>query len=292
MIRRVICMTVAVAGAWSTVAAQQSAVFRANADGVSVSVSVRGGAKPISGLTIADFELRDDGVKQTVQALSVETLPIDVTLLLDVSRSVLGPRLERLKSSVVETSQLLGKDDRLRLIAVQHDLRLVFPFQPGGSTPAVSTLTAAGGTALFDGLVAALTRAVEPDRRQLIVAYTDGQDTISILSAESVRELAGFADAVVQIVVPISRAGTRSAEVVPGADTLRDLATHTGGQLFLMDATAPITDGFKQAIEDFRTSYVLRYVPTGVAHGGWHDLDVKVPSGTFDVRARKGYAGG
>jgi len=283
---------VGVLASGALLAARQQNVFHAETEGVSVNVSVRSGNKAVTGLTAADFELRDNGVKQSIATLSVEALPIDVTLLLDVSHSVEGQRLERLKYSVGETAQLLHPEDRLRLIAVQHTLREVFPFQPGGSRPSVESLTAAGGTSLYDGLAAAMMRASTPDRRQLIVAYTDGQDTISVMSIDTVREIAGFADAVVQLVVPTIRApGSSRPEVIPAAGVLSDLATRTGGQLFIMDFAAPISDAFKQAIDDFRTSYVLRYTPTGVTRAGWHELDVKVTSGTYDVRARKGYGG-
>jgi VWFA-related protein len=292
MRRRAAGIVFAIVAAGALLSAQQRNVFRAETDGVSVNVSVREGNRPVAGLKAADFELRDNGVKQSIETLSVETLPIDVTLLLDVSRSVEGQRLERLKYSVGETAQLLRPEDRLRLIAVQHTLREVFAFQPGGSRPPVNSLTAAGGTSLYDGLVAAMMRAAEPDRRQLIIAYTDGQDTISVMSADTVKQVAGFADAVVQLVVPTLRTpGSSRAEVVPAAATLNDLATRTGGQLFLMDYGDRITDGFKRAIDEFRTSYVLRYVPAGVARGGWHEIDVKVTSGSYDVRARRGYGG-
>ena len=292
--RRVLLVVVVIAaivtGARAFARAQHP-VFRSETEGVIVNVSVRGGNQPVNGLTPADFELRDNGVKQAIQAFSIERLPIDVTLLLDVSRSVEGTRLDRLKSSVGETAHLLRPEDRLQLIAVQHWLHLIFPFQPGGSQPPVDALTAAGGTALFDGIAAALMVPVEADRRRLVIAYTDGQDTISALSLASLRDVAGFSDSVLQVVVPTIRIGANRPTQTPGAPGLSDLASRTGGQLFLMNVTEQITDAFKQAIEDFRTSYVLRYVPVGVAHGGWHDLDVKVVSGKYEVRARKGYGG-
>jgi VWFA-related protein len=274
-------------------AQDQQPVFRGGTDLVSVPVSVRTVEKAVAGLKASDFELKDNGVVQAIESFAVETLPIDVTLLLDLSRSVDGQRLDRLKYSVGETALLLDADDRHRLIAVQHELHEVFPFQPGGSKPNVESLKAFGGTALYDGLAAAMMRAAEPGRRQLIVAYTDGQDTISILPIDTVREVAAFADAVVQIVVPTIR-GPRSTSMasVPGAALLSDLATRTGGQLFWMDIAAPIGDAFKNAIDDFRTSYVLRYTPKGVTRAGWHDLSVRVTSGTYEVRARKGYSGG
>ena len=274
-------------------AQDQRAVFRGATDIVSVSVSVRTVEKAVAGLKASDFELKDNGVVQSIESFSIETLPIDVTLLLDLSGSVAGPRLDRLKHGVVETAGLLHPDDRLRLIGMQSELHQVFPFQAGGSTPNVESLSASGGTSLYDGLAAVMMRAVEPERRQLIVAYTDGQDTISILPIETVREMAGLADAVVQIVVPTIR-GPRSSgmETVPGASLLNDLASRTGGQLFWMDLAGPIGEAFKQAIDDFRTSYVLRYTPQGVKRPGWHELSVRVTTGNYEVRARKGYSGG
>jgi hypothetical protein len=92
-------------------------------------------------------------------------------------------------------------------------------------------------------------------------------------------------------VVPTLRGGASRSDSASGPPAVGRIATRTGGQLFLMNNAGRITDTFKQAIDDFRTSYVLKYFPAGVAHGGWHELDVKVASGKYDVRARKGYGG-
>lgn len=269
----------------------QDPVFRASVDGVLVNVSVRQANQPVTGLTADDFELTDNGVPQEIVSMSFETLPIDVTLLLDASSSVQGRRLMRLKNSVVETASILDAEDRLRLIEVQFELHQIFPFQPGGAPPPVDELAAGGGTALLDGLAAAMMRAADPDRRQLIVAYTDGNDTTSILDVAGVREIADNADAVLHIVVPTS-GGRNARNDVPAADALEDIARRTGGQLFLVDIDAPITDAFRQAIDEFRRSYVLRYRPTGVEMGGWHEIQVRVTGGEgYEVRARRGYGG-
>lgn len=279
------------APAVATSTASGRPMFRSSVTGVSVSVSVLQNNVPVTGLTAADFELLDNGVPQKISALSVETQPIDVTLLLDLSGSVEGGRLERLKLGVVETSRLLNPADRLRLIAVQHQLRQVFGFQSAGATPNLAGLSARGGTALVDGLSAAMMRPADPDRRQLIVAYTDGMDTLSILSPAVARDVAGFADALVHVVVPITGNQKSGAPSAFGAPFLSDLARRTGGQLFWVDTGAPIAAAFKRAIDDFRTSYVLRYLPAGVRNEGWHDIAVRVKSGTYDIKARKGYSG-
>jgi len=278
-------------GVAAPLARQQEAVFRASVSGVSVSVSVKEGNVPVTGLTEDDFVLTDNGVRQTIASLSVETLPIDVTLMLDASRSVEGARLERMKAAVLDTADLIAPEDRLRLIAIQHQLNQVFPFQPGGQRPPVEALYAEGGTALFDALAAAMMRASEIDRRQLIVAYTDGQDTISVLDQDVVYGIAGNTDAVVHLVVPVRETGRNARSEVPNAGVLEALAGRTGGQMFLVDAAASITDGFRQAIDEFRRSYVLRYLPTGVEEAGWHDIEVTVPSGQYELRWRRGYGG-
>lgn len=261
-------------------------VFRANVDGVSVSVSVRSAGKPVPNLTAADFELTDNGVAQQIAAVSVEALPIDVTLLLDASGSVEGRRLERLKQAVGETAQLVRAEDQLRLIAMQHALLQIFPFQAGGISPPLNNLTARGGTSLLDGLSAALMRAAEPDRRQLIVVYTDGRDTISVLPATAVREIAGIADAVVHFVVPTTGRAREATTV-----TLFELASRTGGQVFQVAQNSPIAEAFARALSEFRTSYVLRFTPTGVSRGGWHEIGVRVKTGDYEIRARRGYEG-
>ena len=271
--------------------ASERPMFRSSVTGVSVSVSVLQNNVPVSGLTAADFDLLDNGVVQKISAISVETQPIDVTLLLDLSGSVEGARLERLKLGVVETSRLLNPADRLRLIAVQHQLRQIFGFQSAGTTPNLTGLSARGGTALVDGLTAGMMRPADPDRRQLIVAYTDGVDTLSILSPSVARDVAGFADALVHVVVPVAGNQKSGASTAFAASFLSDLARRTGGQLFWVDLGAPIATTFKRAIDDFRTSYVLRYLPTGVKNEGWHDLTVTVKSGAYEIKARKGYSG-
>lgn len=66
----------------------------------------------------------------------------------------------------------------------------------------------------------------------------------------------------------------------------------TGGQMFPIDAKEPLSDAFIAAIRAFRTSYVLRYSPSGVDKSGWHAVAVSITRpGRYNIRARKGYGG-
>ena len=163
----------------ATAAAQQ--VFQSGVDAVIIPVAVRSGNKPVTGLTAADFELRDNGVVQEIRSVAAESIPIDVTLLLDLSSSVDGPMLQRLKTAVADTAALLRSDDRIRLVAISQVLREVFPLLPKSGAMPLDTLRAEGATSLYDGLAATMMRATEPGRRQLIVAFTDGRDSTSVI---------------------------------------------------------------------------------------------------------------
>jgi VWFA-related protein len=315
MIRGLLIATLAAA---TTVSAGQ--VFRSGIDGVTVVVSVRNGNKPVSGLTAADFQLTDNGVPQKISSVAAEKVPLDLTLLLDLSSSVDGPQLQRIKQAVADTADLLRADDRIRLIAISQVLREVVPFQPKSAAIALDGLRAEGATSLYDGMAATMMRPPDVERRQLIVAFTDGRDSTSIVDHKTALEVARRSDAVLSIVVPVegAEAATRrlaqrntvdslaSAGNVtmngrgPGADigtdgvpaALMQLVAPTGGMVIPLGPGESISRVFRTALENYRASYVLQYTAEGVAAEGWHELSVSVKRrGVLEIRARRGYMG-
>jgi VWFA-related protein len=296
--------------------------FRSGVDGVVIPVSVHSGNKPVAGLTAADFELRDNGVRQELQDVSAEKIPVDLTLLLDLSTSVDGPTLQRLKTAVADTAALLNPDDRIRLVALSQVLHEVFGFRPTAPAMTLDSLSAEGATSLYDGLALTMMRPTETGRRQLIVAFTDGRDSTSVIDEATARSIAQLTDAVVDIVVPIGasrlpegrrlsqRAGgtpdtlagaanlSLNGQTVAGSaaegvpQILSDLVSPTAGQVLALAPDASISHVFKAMLDDFRATYVLQYVPRGVTPAGWHEIEISVTRrGKFDVRARKGYRG-
>ena len=96
---------------------EPAATFRSGADVVSVEASVRREKRPVTGLKLGDFQLLDNGVPQQISDVSYERLPIDVTVVLDVSASVTGAVLDQLRQSVRQLKTDLGPSDRLKLVA-------------------------------------------------------------------------------------------------------------------------------------------------------------------------------
>jgi VWFA-related protein len=292
---------------------QERPVFRSRTSMVSVDVSVRAGNRPVGGLTAADFVLTDNGVPQVVEIVDRAAVPIDLTLVVDVSGSTAG-RLAQYRSSVREIAALLRGEDQLRVIGFSEQVVEVSPLQSATNPPPVDRLQTGRLTALNDGLIAALVREVALDRRHLIVGFTDGMDTFSAVDTAKVVEVARRADAVLHLAIsspsgggpPIPPGGILSPPrpVVTGARTgfaaerdamqlLESAAIATGGQRLSTGFGGTLVGAFERAFENFRSSYVLRYRPTGVPLEGWHDIDVTVPrSKSYRIRARSGYFGG
>ena len=73
---------------------------------------------------------------------------------------------------------------------------------------------------------------------------------------------------------------------------LADLVGPTSGQVFALASDDSVSRVFKAMLDDFRASYVLQYVPQGVAPDGWHDVVVTVTKHPkYEIRARKGFKG-
>jgi VWFA-related protein len=313
-----VAMLPVVLAASSVLARSPQQVFRAETNLVTVSVTVLSGRKPVAGLTARDFEVLDNGVPQTIDAASSEALPIDVSLILDVSESVKGRLLDGLKTAVGQVSGFLRPDDTQRLLSVGRSVREIAPAQGGTAKLSVDQLQAGGPTALHDGLLVALMRSGAPDRRQLAIVFTDGLDTFSFATRSTVEAVARRSDVALHMLIVVDDfrtkldrrnamlpqdAGTATLaetgvaprdldEFFPGQRAFAAITASTGGRLFLMDPKDSIGAAFKETVDNFRRGYVLRYSPRGVALAGWHDITVRVSRpGRYDVRARKGYVG-
>src|SRR5687767_1205034 len=126
--------TIAIASLSAQQPASPPAVFRANADAVSVDASVQRDRRPVVGLKAADFELLDNGVPQEITEVAYERLPIDVTFLLDVSASVTGDALDELRRALRQVRGDLGPGDRLRLLTFNMRVQRLIDFtQPGAN---------------------------------------------------------------------------------------------------------------------------------------------------------------
>ena len=310
------CLWTAAARSQSPAAPQQPA-FRSEADLVTVDVIVRTGTDSVGGLTAADVVLRDNGVVQRIESVEATAVPVDVSLVVDVSggdpvwwgtpRSP-GDIAERLRVIVQKTAAVLRPEDRLRLLTIDtYASEVCLPMQRmERPAPTIARVATAGLSALNDSIAAAMLRAVEPGRRHLVVALTKADDTISTIDAQALGDLARRSDTVLHVVEGDSLIGNTECSVGCAfpkkrfwrpvrrrdPDGLARIASLTGGATH-----GPIVGGLNRdfagtvesILAEFHHGYVLRYAPRSAAEG-WHDIDVTLPAHPgYTVQARRGY---
>jgi VWFA-related protein len=262
------------------VARQQ--VFTSRVDSVRLDVLVTANNQPVTGLTAADFEIRDNGVLQQVDHVSFEKVPLNLVLALDMSGSLRADALAHLREASRALLDGLRPDDRSGLVTFSQEvLRRVPPTKDTSSIrTAINAAEPQGQTALIDASHAAITFAASPTERGLVVIFSDGLDTTSWLTSDLALETAKRSEVVTYGV----RVGTLDDEF------LGDLTDATGGRLLQLNSTDALRATFIQILEEFRHRYLVSFTPRGVASDGWHRLQVRVKQRGAVVRTRAGYA--
>jgi Ca-activated chloride channel homolog len=304
--RRAVAVTAGMLAAALTLV---SAQFRASVDAVRVDVLVTENGRPVTGLKVQDFELRDSGVVQAIHAAVVEDVPLRVMLALDTSGSVDGAPLQHLRQAASAAVTLLAPADHAALITFAGVVALECPWTGDRERiqAAIRRTSAGGSTTLYDATYAALTLRDPEPGRTLVLVFSDGADRASWLSGERVLDAARRSEAVVYAATLPVRGnpvyGYRldfhtglQAPVKPGQSTptlmetfLGAVTDETGGKVVDAQASDELADVFAAILHEFRSRYLLMYTPRGVEAGGWHPLEVRLKNGKGKVTARRGY---
>jgi|KBSMisStandDraft_5_1062788.scaffolds.fasta_scaffold01988_3 VWFA-related protein len=259
----------------------QDVTFSSRVEAVRVDVLVTDNGQPVRGLSAADFEIRDNGIAQQIDLISFEQVPLNVILAFDMSDSVAGDRLERLRSAGAAILAGLKKEDQSALVTFSESVSLLSPLTSDVAQVmrALGRANGQGGTSLVDGTYAGIQIGESDAGRALLIVFSDGLDTSSWLQPEKVLDAAKRSDVVAYAVAVRSPAKP---------DFLRELTSFTGGRLFEVEKTDNLDAVFIGILEEFRQRYLVSYTPRGVAREGWHKLDVRVKRGGT-VKARPGY---
>jgi VWFA-related protein len=277
-------IVVAVAAA-ARVASAQQPTFSSRLEAIRVDAFVTDRGNVIRGLQPGDFEIRDNGVAQTVDLVSFQQIPLNVILALDTSASVSGDRLDDLQKACRALLDRLTKDDKAALLTFSNVVLLRERLTPDIARvrDTLEDVAPLGETSLVDGTHAATLLAGDDGARNLLIVFSDGLDTASWLAPDRVLESARRADIVVY------SASSRDAE---DSKFLDDLGKLTGGGLIKIASTKDLSATFLRILEEFRNRYLLSYSPTGVAKDGWHRLEVRLKNRRAAIRARAGYQAG
>jgi VWFA-related protein len=264
--------------------AQQTAIISVKTEEVRIDMLITENGKPLRGLGAADFEVRDNGVLQKIEFVSFEQMPVSAILVFDMSSSVAGETLKNLKTAGSRLLDEFKREDRAALITFSNQIRLGSPLTADINNVkkvlGEAQANPFGESSLFDASFAGLTLAESKYDRPLVIVFTDGVDTSSWLTDKAVLECANRGNAVVYAV---------TSGPLPDNTFLYNISKQTGGSLVEVESTRDLSAVFLNILEEFRQRYLLTYSPTGVSHGGWHQLKVRVGNHSAKVLARSGY---
>jgi len=273
----------------------QPPVFAVQVESVLIDAFATREGKSVSGLAARDFVLKDNGVTQSFDLVSTESLPIRAVLVFDTSSSMRGEKLERLRAAAASLLDRLRPEDEAALISFSDEITLLTPLTGDLSQvkQGLKALRAFGATSAYDALFAALV-APRSAFRTLVILFSDGEDNMSWLQEKQLKVAIERCNALVHVVAARpdeveSGYGRRFLPDQPHVKTLSNLAEITGGSLIEVTSPDRIEAAFAQVIELMKNRYVLRYTPESDRGPGWHVLDLQLKAGRGKVRGRTGY---
>ena len=214
---------------------------------------------------------------------------LDVVVMLDSSESV-APRFQSTMNDVLQLvrQKQIASEDKISVLSfsgMQPAVLCTADCRASEGLQHLLLIKPSGATPLFDALAYGanfILRRRVADLRPVLVLFSDGDDTISKVSArEAIRAL--VATGALLYAVDLNQPG----ENPRGSWALQRLAEATGGRYFSMQEGA--TTVLQAALDDLRASYVVTYnLPSREA--GFHSLRI-LPKHNLNLRfhCRSGY---
>jgi Ca-activated chloride channel family protein len=297
--RRFVTLATALTSVLSITLVAQQGRFRAGVELVSLNVTVTDGAKYVTGLEQDDFDVFEDGVKQSLSFFSHVQQPIALAILLDTSNSM-EDKLATAQEAASGFVRRMKKDDAMEVIEFNSQVRIPQPFtnDPNALERAIRQTTVNGSTSLYNALYVSLkelknerAKSSEEIRRQAIVVLSDGDDTSSVIEYEDVLELAKRSETAIYA-IGLRQQETGRPKFKEAEFVLRQLSQETGGRVFFPNTIAELPKIYEQISEELASQYSMAYSSKNpMRNGAWRRIDVRVNKQGLTARSRRGYYG-
>jgi VWFA-related protein len=274
------------------------ATFKSSIALVRVSAIVRDHkGRFVQDLKARDFEIFDGGQPRRITDFRSDLSGVSVALLFDVSGSMEARLADAREAAGHVLKWLEAERDETAIFTFDTRLEERTPFTTGLSAlPAsMSSVVPFGATSLHDAIAQTAERVGARDgRRRAVVVLTDGSDNASHMKPADVSALASAIDVPVYIFGIVASIDNPSADTrvstterSPLSGPLADLASWTGGHVFVASTPAQRSVAARQIVDELRHQYLLAFESSG--QPGWHPLVVRARAKDLIVRARSGY---
>src|SRR5215510_1677730 len=280
----------------------KGAVIKVDTDMVLLDVTVIDqNNTPVMNLKKEDFSVYEDKVKQTVESVSREEVPVSFGMVIDTSGSM-KPKLQTVSDAAVLLVKQMRLDDEAFVASFKAEPELVQDFSADRREleDAISELYTSGGTALLDAIIATADYAHEKgkQRRKALVIFSDGLEKNSSVKEKEVMEaikedeaqvyLVGFIDEDMDEKSLFGKSPAKKAR-----DLLSRIADDSGGHAYFPKDISEIPAIAAQIAKDLRTQYVVSYYPSNDKRDGtFRSIQVnvnQVGGRKLIARTRRGY---
>jgi Ca-activated chloride channel family protein len=271
--------------------------FRAGVDLVHFSVVVTDKqGTPITGLTAADFEIVEEGKKQTIDFFAAENPeqapPLHVGFLVDFSGSM-EEDIRDVRTAAIKFINAMDKAEDFTVVEFDDGVR-ARKYAPSDYASAVESIRRRkpdGMTALYDALAVYLTTAGEQTGDKVLVMYTDGGDTRSATTSSEIYDMIRASDVTVYAVGYLEHnSGTLR---MAAQSELQRFATTTGGLALFPTSMKDIDKMYARIVQEIGARYSLGYKSTDPRQNGeWRDVKIRLlrpDLKSAKLRTRAGY---
>jgi Ca-activated chloride channel family protein len=255
---------------------------------------------PIFGLNQNDFTVYEDKVKQAINSVSSEEVPLSFGIVVDTSGSM-RPKLKTVSDAARDLIRLMRSDDECFLSQFKAEAELVQEFTADKREleESIEELFTSGGTALLDAIIATSDYAQEKGqrRRKAIVVISDGLDKNSAVKEREVISAIKENEVQLYMIGFIDEDESRSffgkSASKKAQELLIRLADDSGGRAFFPKDLSEIPAVAAQIAKDMRTQYVISYYPSNsLRDGTFRSVRVEINSNNkrkLIARTRQGY---
>ena len=270
----------------------------------------------VTGLQPSDFVVFEDGIQQKLATFGegdAPQKPVDESL--DSKLVGSSPPTEHLESliaganvfilfdtsnymyrsfaiaqdAIAEFARSLDNPERVAFYSYSRDLYRGALLTSDRSLVlrGVRSTTAGDNPALYNALLLTLKDAGQYSGRKVVVVFSNGPDTASMVAPEDVSEVAQSEG------VPIYVISTNEAKQDPISTTVfQRMTTATGGEVYFAKSWKRQQQAFASIREDIGHLYSLSYYPKNNPNRGWRSIKVKLTGAAakkYFVRTRSGY---
>jgi Ca-activated chloride channel homolog len=277
---------------------------------------VDGKGNPVTDLNADDFEIKEDGIKQSIayftRILDEESqIPLTLAFLLDTSGSMgKGDKIQRIdiarqfaellikELKPADQMRVYGFDNTYRgLTTMTSDLSLI---QQNLAAVQIDTV-GSPGTALLRSVDLTIEQLESYFGRKIIVLCSDGQNTIAGPEPETLIEKLKKRDITVISLATVTKqefqavdTGVNMRYVVPtevkeARKLMKDLAEETGGAAFFPKNISALSKTIEKIRSLVRSQYAIAYKPQNETNNGWRKIEIKCKRSGVKLNYRKGY---